>query len=102
MSIRMLGNRIGVEKLGKSKDKSSFLAIPEDSDAMGLILYVGDSQEEELLRFKVGMKIIYGKDRHQVKMNGVDVWVMPPDNVYAIVEEDRDAKKEDTVDSETA
>ena len=88
--MQVRGKRVVVEKLGKSKDTSnSLFAMPEDTSAVGTIKYVG----KDVLDLKPGMKVYYGKNRHELKMDGADVLVMDEDNVYAIAEEDGAEKK---------
>lgn len=93
MRIVMQGKRLGVEKLGKSSGTKSFLSVPEDVSAVGIIRYLG----EELLRapqqrFVVGMKVYYGKNRHELRINGQDILIMDEDNIYAIVEESNETQ----------
>lgn len=88
MPVLMRGKRVGVEKLGKASSSKAFLAMPEDASAVGHIRYLGKDLVNSDL--KVGMKIYYGKNRHELKMNGVDILVMEEDNVYAVVEEERE------------
>lgn len=83
MQVLMRGKKVGVERLAKSTS-ASFLAMPEDSSAVGTIRYVGKDLSNSDL--KVGMKVYYGKNRHEIKMNGLDIFVMEEDNVYAVVE----------------
>lgn len=85
MQVLMRGKRIGVEKVKKSASSKSFLAMPEDENAVGFIRYLGRDLVNTDLR--VGMKVIYGEKRHQVKIHGTDIIVMDEDNVYATVEE---------------
>jgi co-chaperonin GroES (HSP10) len=84
----MRGKRVGVEKLGKSSNTKAFLAMPEDASAVGYIRFVGDDLKDTDL--KIGMKVYYGKDRHELRMDGMDILIMDEDNVYAIVEEPRE------------
>lgn len=85
MQVLMRGKRIGVEKLGRSSNTKSLIAMPEDASAVGTIRYVGkDILDSDL---KVGTKVYYGKNRHELKMNGQDILVMDEDNIYAIVED---------------
>lgn len=89
MQVQMRGKRIGVEKLGKaSARKDSFLAMPDDASAVGFIRFLGKDLSNSDL--KVGMKVYYGKNRHELKMNGMDILVMDEDNVYAVVEDSSD------------
>lgn len=85
MQVLMRGKKIGVEKLGKTATTKSFMAMPEDASAVGYIRYLGKDLVNSDL--KVGMKVFYGKNRHELKMNGTDILVMDEDNVYATVEE---------------
>lgn len=90
MQVQMRGKRVGVEKLGRATNTKTFLAMPEDASAVGTIRYVGKDLENSEL--KVGMKVYYGKNRHELKMNGTDILVMDEDNIYAIVAEDAGAE----------
>ena len=55
--------------------------MPEDGDAVGIIRYAGPGVEANL---KVGVKVYYGKERHRIKIKGIDIEVMDEDNVYAV------------------
>lgn len=82
MSVLMRGKKIGVEKLGKSSQTKAFLAMPEDASAVGYIRYLGTDLANSDL--KIGMKVYYGKNRHEMKMNGIDILVMEEENIYAV------------------
>ena len=85
MPILMRGKRVGVERLGKAKkDNLSMLAMPEDASAVGLIRYVGKDASPDL---QVGQKVYYGKNHHQIKIQGADILVMDEEEIYAVVEE---------------
>lgn len=86
MSIKMLGKRVGVSRLTKALDssKTQFLSMPEDSDSIGEVRYLGEDLDEGIL--KVGDRVYFGKDRHQIKIKGTDIWIMPVENIYAISE----------------
>lgn len=85
MSVSMRGKRVGVERVGRSTNKTSLMAMPDDASAVGFIRFLGKDLENSDL--KVGSKVYYGKNRHELKMDGVDILVMEEDNVYAIVED---------------
>jgi len=85
MNIKMRGKRVGVEKVGKSTKKDAFLAMPDDSSSVGIIRFIGDALTDTDL--KVGDKIHFGKNRHEIKIEGKDILVMDEDNVYAVVNE---------------
>lgn len=85
MQIVMRGKRVGVEKLGKASQSKTFLAMPDDASAIGFIRFVGSELASSDL--KVGMKVAFGKNRHEIKLNGMDVFVMDEENVYAVVED---------------
>lgn len=86
MKIKMLGNFIGVEKKGKpSKTKDSFLHIPEAADSLGEIRFLGIEYSGLL---KIGMKVYFGDKRSEVRIQGLDIQVMSPENIIALVEED--------------
>jgi co-chaperonin GroES (HSP10) len=83
MPTQMRGKRVAVEKLTKAADSSGYLAMPDDVSAVGFIRHIGSGLTETDL--KVGMKVYYGKNRHELKMDGTEVLIMDEDNVYAIV-----------------
>jgi co-chaperonin GroES (HSP10) len=86
MPTLMRGKRVGVEKVTKAQNgNGSFLAMPDDASATGFVRFVGKDLENSDL--KVGMKVYFGKNRHELKMDGVDILVMDEENVYAIVSE---------------
>ncbi len=87
MPVQMRGKLVGVEKMGKAKNDKSFLAMPEDTSAAGFIRYLGEELKNSDL--KVGMKVYFGKDRHEIQINGTQIMVMDEKNVYAIVAEDQ-------------
>lgn len=92
MPVLMRGKKIAVEKLGKASSKvDSVFHMPDDASAVGYIRYLGTDLKESDL--KIGMKVYYGKNRHELKMDGIDVLIMEEDNIYAIVEEDSEKEK---------
>lgn len=84
MTLKMRGNRIGVERLGKSQNNETILAMPEDTNSMGIVKFVGDSAPDDL---KPGMKVCFGNKREPITIKGKEILVMDEDNVVAIVEE---------------
>ncbi len=90
MSILMRGNKIGVEKVGKSSSNLNGIIMPDVADSLGIIRYVGDSVETDIV---VGLKVYYGTKRQQIRMGGSDIEVMESDNVLAIVEDALNDKK---------
>lgn len=89
MSIQMRGDRVGVQKVGKSNDQSTGIIMPEVADSLGIIRYIGDGADEDL---KVGTKVYYGNKRQQIQMGGADIEVMESENVFALVKETLDDK----------
>lgn len=87
MQIRMQGSRLGIEKAGKPANNNAFLAMPDDVSSVGCIRYIGEVSCWQ--GTPLGTKIIFGKDYHQVRIDGRDILVMPDTNVYAIVEDTR-------------
>jgi len=85
MQVLMRGKRVGVERPGRAQKNDSLIAMPEDTSAIGYIKYLGKDLQSSDLR--VGMKVCYGKNRHELKLNGADILVMEDDNIYAIVED---------------
>lgn len=90
MQAQMRGSRVAVEILGKSSNKGSLLAMPEDASASGVILLLGKDLASSDL--KVGQKVYFGKNHHQLRMEGRNVLVMDEDNVYAIAEDSNAAE----------
>ncbi len=89
MPTLMRGKLVGVEKLGKTDTRGvSFLAMPDDASAVGFVRYLGKGFDLSNTDLRVGMKVYFGKVRHELKMDGKEILVMAEDNVYAIVEED--------------
>lgn len=84
MQVKMRGNKIGVQKLGKASKPNSYIAMPEVVDSLGVIRYLGDNAPEDL---ELGMKVYYGTKRQQIRMGDADIEVMEEDNIYAVVEE---------------
>lgn len=84
MPVRMRGKRVGVEQVGKTSNTKTLLAMPEDASAVGIIRYVGHVDSH----LQVGVKVYFGKNHHQLRINGANILVMDEDNVYAIVEDD--------------
>ena len=83
--VRMLGKWISVEKIKQNDNKTAALfAMPDDASAVGIVRGVGPELNESAI--KVGQKVYFGKNRHELKMNGVDVYVMELTNIYAIAE----------------
>lgn len=84
MPVRMLGNKVGVEKLGKSASTNGLFALPEDTNSVGVIRYKGENVGEQ---YQLGAKVYFGDKRQQVRMEGKDIQVMEVDNLLAIAEE---------------
>lgn len=82
----MRDNKIGVQKLGKStqENKSSLIIMPESSDSLGIIRFLGTNVPNDL---EVGMQVYYGTKHQRVKMNGLDIEVMEDDNIFAIAKD---------------
>ena len=81
----MRGNRIGVQRLKKSKANENPLIVMGDAgDMVGIVKFLGDNASEDL---KVGMKVYYGNKKQQVKIQGLDIEVMEDDNIFAIAED---------------
>lgn len=89
MPVQMRGKRVGVEQLKKASNNTSLLAMPEDASAVGIIQFRGSDTANDL---QVGTKVYYGKNYHQLRMNGMNILVMDEDNVYAVVAEESGAE----------
>jgi len=85
MKIKMLNNKVGVEKLTKSENSDSSMWVkPEIVNNLGIIKFVN---EDEYKNLKVGMKVYFGRDVQEVKMKDSLIQVMSVDNLIAIVED---------------
>jgi len=84
--LRMLGKKLGVEKIGKTnkKNESSLFTIPESSDSTGYIKYIGEEYDGPLQK---GMKVIFSNQREKVYVQESEIMIMDPENVVAILEE---------------
>lgn len=84
-NLRVLKNKILVEKLSKKpeKESGSLFVEAEVSDSQGTIVAIGEEYEGKLT---IGNRVYYGRDVQQIRMTGKDVMVMDPENVVAIVE----------------
>lgn len=85
MPVLMRGKRVGVEQVKNSQATNTVVAMPEDSSAVGIIRFVGDSVVGNDL--KVNTKVYFGKAHHQLRMNGMNILVMDEENVYAVVQD---------------
>lgn len=84
--IRMRKNLVAVQKLGKHEKKSALddlISMPEVSNSLGIVRYVGPEVED----LKVGQKVYFGNKRYEFYMEGMNVLVMDEENVYATIEE---------------
>lgn len=83
MQVKMVNNKIAVEKLKRAaKTTASFLHEPNVSDNQGVIKFAPIGSE-----YVVGMRVYYGNNREEIRMNGIDVYIMDADNIVAIVED---------------
>jgi co-chaperonin GroES (HSP10) len=90
MSVRMLGKLIGVERLNKadSQASSSPWVMPEVSDNLGVVKFIGSGvDEKQFPSSMVGKKVYFGSTATHIKMQGMEILVMGLDNVFAISEE---------------
>ena len=88
--IQMRGNRVGIEQLKASAKSNSVFSLPEDSNASGVIRFLGSSLTNSDL--KLGMKVYYGTKRQTMTIDGMSILVMEEDNIVA-VEEDASEQK---------
>jgi co-chaperonin GroES (HSP10) len=59
--------------------------MPDDSNSVGVIKYVGDALADSDL--KVGTKVYYGNQRQTITIDGVTILVMEETNIVARVED---------------
>lgn len=86
MKVKMLNNKIAIEVSGKmKKQENSFLSMPDSTDSTGIVKFLSEDYEGPL---KTGMRVCYGDKRNRVKMLGMELEVMSPDNVFAVLQED--------------
>lgn len=87
MTISLRGNRIAVEKLGKSQKQASvYVQIPDSQEFVGIVRYVGDTAAQDI---KVGDKVYFGNQTQNLRMGGSDICVMEDTNVLAIVNDQK-------------
>jgi len=86
MKLKVRDELIFVEKLNKAPKKKTgtLLVEAQVSDSSGIIRNIGTEYKGDL---QVGMQVYYGRDRQEIRMSGVDILIMKPENVVAIVEE---------------
>lgn len=87
----MLGNRIAVESVNKTKNENSLLVMPDTSNT-GIIKYIGEDYDGTL---KLGQKVCYGTTIHKARIAGQDLIVMDPVNVFAILGSESKGEKQD-------
>jgi len=81
MSIKLRGKYVGIVSV-KTNDKS-FLALPDDSNTAGTILYIGDEVKSDL---KIGQVVHFGNQKSTIKVGGKEITLMEDSNIVAIVE----------------
>ena len=84
--MQMLGNRVAVEPLIKSKSSGGLLQMPDDSHNTGKVKFIGP----ECIGIEVGQTIFFGNQREPVKVNGNEFIVMEDSNVFGILDEEKD------------
>lgn len=90
MIIKMLNSYVGVEKSKKSKQGEGLLHIPEVTDSVGIVRFLGENYQGEL---QLGDKVYFGDKRNEVRMGKMDIQVMLPDNIFAVVKEFQDGSE---------
>lgn len=88
--IRMINGKIGLVKIttGPAKsDQSSVFAIPTVANDLAEVRFVEEGSEALL-----GKRVYYGKDVQEIKMQGLDVLVMPLSNVIAVIDDSEEEK----------
>lgn len=78
----MLGNRVAVQSLSKSRKNDGLIKMLDDSHNTGKVMYVGPECES----IEVGQVICFGNQREPVKVNGEDLIVMETTNIYGILD----------------
>ena len=97
MSVKMLRNLIGVVPAGKNTNrKQGLFVMPETSNNLGVIKYVG----EDVKTFKPGEKVYFGNSRETIIMQGEEVMVMEESNIVATLEDEDQDEKETQKSSE--
>lgn len=84
-NLKVQKNKILVEALSEKPEKKSgsLFVEPEAADTAGQILGIGEEYEGPL---KVGMKVYYGNQRQQLRIQSKTVEVMDPDNIIAVID----------------
>jgi len=88
----MMGNKIAVESVAKvrKKTQNAFLTMPDDDFSTGIVKKVGSDYKGPLEPNHV---VCFGDKRVKVKISGEDIWMMDPDNIFAILEEENEKKE---------
>lgn len=88
--IKFRDKRVGVEKLKKQSKKESSpfggIIMPDQDEYLGTIRYVSEDAAKDL---QVGLKVYFGNQFQNVKMNSTDICVMDDSNVLAVVSEEK-------------
>lgn len=89
--MKMLGNRVAVQPLGKSRKTHGLIQMPEDAFNTGRIIHLGP----ECAKLEIGQTVCFGTKREEVKVNGDRLLIMEFDNIYGILngETNEDSKK---------
>ena len=90
MKVKLQGNKIAVESVNKVK-KHGFMEMPESDDNTGRIKFIGQDYDGN---FKLGQVVCYGDQRQNIKLDGNDLQIMEPDNIFAILEETNEVKED--------
>lgn len=82
---QMRGKKVAVLKMNKaSQGGDALFAVPEDTNAVGILKYVGPDAAVDLVP---GMKVVFGKDRQEINLEGAVTLVMDDSNILAIIKD---------------
>lgn len=87
--MQMLGNRVAVELLSKTKESGRLLQMPDDSHNTGKVKYLGP----DCKGLEIGQTICFGNQREPIKLKGTDLIIMEDSNIFGILNEEETKNK---------
>ncbi|NGM88756.1 co-chaperone GroES [Parapusillimonas sp. SGNA-6] len=102
MKIRPLHDRVIVKRIEQQRKTASGIVIPDsaaEKPEQGEVIAVGDGKvlqdgSVRALSLKVGDQVLFGKYAGQaVKVDGEELLVLREDDIFAVLEGDRDEMK---------
>lgn len=85
-NLILRGNKVAIERLKKQEKAGNlpgFLVMPEDSEYVGNIKFLGQNASSDL---KVGQKVYFSTKFQNTRILGIDLCIMDDTEVYGIME----------------